>query len=69
MYSINGTAQDTVPWTVENNVVRIDHEFIQFKFAASSQYPAQFTLTYAINIDEDSVIGYLYFTQTEIETD
>lgn len=57
LYSVNGTKTDTVLYSIDENILTIDKEFITTKFSVNNQ----FVLSYVINLGEDSTIGYLYF--------
>jgi hypothetical protein len=59
VYSINGTVDDTVLWSAIDDTIIIDKDFINGKFQANSN--EEFSLSYVINIGNDSVIGYLHF--------
>lgn len=61
IYSVNGTKTDDVLYEVNGNILTIEAEFIEGKFASNNS----FVLSYAINIEEDSVIGYLNFHLSE----
>jgi len=62
VYSINGTSEDTVLYSVAGSVLTIEKEFIAEKFIESDA----FTLSYVLNVGDDSVIGYLHFDKTII---
>ncbi|MBI9008568.1 MAG: hypothetical protein JEZ05_00930 [Tenericutes bacterium] len=59
IYSINGTREDTVQYQLNENILMIEKEFISSKFESNTF----FILSYVINIDDSSVIGYLNFNQ------
>lgn len=59
LFSINGTKTDVVLYEVDENILTIKAEFISQKFVQSST----FALSYVININENSVIGYLDFNK------
>jgi len=56
-YSVNGSRDDTVLYHSDSNILVIEKEFITQKFMDSDS----FVLSYVINKDENSVIGYLFF--------
>jgi hypothetical protein len=56
-YSINGSEGDTVLYEINDSILTIEKEFISGKF---ENYES-FILSYAINKDDSTVIGYLFF--------
>jgi hypothetical protein len=61
LYSVNGTKTDDVLYEMNANILTIEAEFIEDKFDSSDS----FVLSYVINVEEDSVIGYLNFNLLE----
>jgi hypothetical protein len=57
-FSINGAKNDVVLYETNANILTINAEFINQKFVGNSS----FVLSYVINFNDDSVIGYLYFS-------
>lgn len=57
IYSINGTAEDNVLYSIDDNILTIEKEFIDEKLESTDE----FVLSYVINYGDDSVIGYLFF--------
>ena len=58
-YSINGAKDDEVLYEINDNVLTIESSFIGDKFEINNS----FILSYVINKDDDSVVGYLYFNK------
>jgi len=58
-FSVNGTKDDVVLYETTSSVLVVKKEFITGKFEEKDS----FVLSYVINKDEDSVIGYLNFNK------
>ncbi len=56
-YSINGSEGDNVLYEINDNILTIEKEFITEKY----ENYISFILSYAINKDDSTVIGYLFF--------
>lgn len=57
LYSVNGAAEDTVLYDFSQAVITIHKEFIAEKFLTEEL----FVLSFAINKDDTSVVGYMFF--------
>ena len=60
-YSVNGNIDDDVLYHTDNNILIIEKEFITSKFEVNDM----FVLSYVINKDENSVVGYLFINLME----
>jgi len=57
IYSLNGSKDDVELYSINNNILTVEKEYIAEKFSRN----VEFVLSYVLNKDDNSVVGYIFF--------